>query len=42
MIWKRLRESLCEAGVAAIVASLLLTAAAAAVCVKVIEKRDYA
>lgn len=31
-----------QAGVAAIVASLLLTAAAAAVCVKVIEKRDYA
>lgn len=31
-----------QAGVAAVVVSLLLTAVAAAVCVKVIEKRDYA
>ena len=31
-----------QAGVVAIVASLLLTAAAAAVCMKVIMKRDYA
>ena len=31
-----------QAGVVAIVASLLLTAAAAAVCMKVIKKRDYA
>lgn len=31
-----------QAGVVAIVASLLLTAVAAAVCVKVVRKRDYA
>lgn len=33
---------LMQAGVLAIAAALLLTAAAAAVCVKAIEKRDYA
>lgn len=34
--------NLMQAGVAAIAVALLLTAVAAAVCVKVIEKRDYA
>ncbi len=33
---------LVQAGVIAVAASLLLTAAAVAICVKVIEKRDYA
>lgn len=31
-----------QAGMIAVVAALLLTTVAAAVCVKVIEKRDYA
>lgn len=33
---------LMQAGVAAVIVSLLLTAVAAAVCVKLIERRDYA
>jgi len=34
--------SYMQAGVVAIMVSLLLTAVAAAICVKVIERRDYA
>lgn len=42
MVLEAMRGRLVQAGVIAVAAALLLTAAAAAICVKVIEKRDYA